>query len=196
MQNTSMESFLLHPLFIRVVNNYTCLCSTSIPEIEQYRIFKQYIPSIAPVLSPNLASNFEQSLTTWLTRRNLTPCCSKIGIIDPPNKFIHAIDMVVQDTAGDITFITWFPSHQRFALQRQTTLITYARLLRQKTRESFQFTPKIALLNVYGDSCKISSHWVTSGDDDESDSGESSESSESGESSDSSFSSISSESSK
>jgi hypothetical protein len=156
-----MECFMMHPLFIRIVNNNICFCNSGLIDISLFTINKTY-PAVSTItLNATTPEVLSDKLFQWLKRRRLIPRTAKIGITDTENQRIYVVDMAIENKDGDIMFMVWFPSTKRLSSIDINPMIEYAHQLQDITMRTFQFRPAIILVNVYGD-CKLSTQWVHS----------------------------------
>lgn len=170
-----MESFLLHPYFMRlqVEPHVALLYSKSIPDMDKYKLYTPLVNSLSPIQIDDVY----QKLFIWLKRRQLTIMAPRVVVTDKENKYMYMMDFVAErrrtwrdqwrtsvpnnneniSFKGDmqdkeeIVFIVLMFTATRMNNDLKNAMIAHCRHVQKCTHDTFKFTPFIYLLNVFGD---------------------------------------------
>lgn len=140
-----MEAFIMHPLFVKIQNNCTCVINTLIPNSENYAL---HILSF-PHDDNDITENLNRTLQSWLARRNINPLVSKIGILDVHEQKIFVVDMLAEKN-DDIILLLMFRTTKRATHYQKMRMQCYAQIVKETTEKTYKFIPTVLIINVYG----------------------------------------------
>lgn len=135
----------MHPLFMHVQDNYTCVLNSPIQLDSNYSLHRLVFQHDHVDIADDLRKNLE----LWLTRRNILPMVPKIGIIDMEQHKILFVD-ILAECNDQIVFILFFHTDKRATHHQKARMREYANQIKKNTVNVFHFEPEIKVLNIYG----------------------------------------------
>lgn len=151
-----MESFVMHPLFIRIESDSSCVSHNLIPDASAYRICR---PIHTYDTSHSLVM-IEQSLKKWLDRRHIKLLCPQIGIIDIDKKILYMVDILAEHE-DDVVFLVIHASKSRCCAKQKEHMLAHCSNIKSQTHKIFKFEPTVFFINIYAQG-KISSTLIQS----------------------------------
>lgn len=149
MRMLSTETFLLHPLFTRILpGNVLSIAATNLPHQDEYFIKRPYSTIHTNPLMR--ISNVEENLHGWLTRRGFNLVCAKTGIVDIDEKRVWTVDLVTETPQEELVFLVKFYTEKRAGKRDKNAMLRYAKDVFIRTQKNYLVSPRVICLNIYG----------------------------------------------